>query len=70
MPSGAGHDAMALSAICPVAMLFVPSERGISHAADEWTSPEDCVLGARALLAATREVDRRFDQPAGPPGAG
>jgi beta-ureidopropionase / N-carbamoyl-L-amino-acid hydrolase len=61
MPSGAGHDAMTVAAICPVAMLFVPSRRGISHAPDEWTSPEDCVLGARALLAATREVDRRLD---------
>lgn len=61
MPSGAGHDAMSLGAICPVAMLFVPSERGISHAPDERTSPEDCLLGARALLAATREVDRLFD---------
>ncbi len=60
MPSGAGHDAMAMAAICPVGMLFVPSERGISHAPDEWTSPEDCVLGARALLAAAREIDRRF----------
>lgn len=61
MASGAGHDAMSLAAICPVAMLFVPSERGVSHSPDEQTSPEDCVLGARALLAAAREVDRRLD---------
>lgn len=61
MPSGAGHDAMSLAAICPVAMLFVPSERGISHAPGERTSPEDCLLGAQALLAALREVDRRLD---------
>lgn len=61
MPSGAGHDAMSLAAICPVAMLFVPSERGISHAPEEHTAAEDCVLGARALLAVLREVDRRLD---------
>ncbi|MBO0701384.1 MAG: Zn-dependent hydrolase [Candidatus Dormibacteraeota bacterium] len=61
MPSGAGHDAMAVAGICPVAMLFVPSEHGVSHAPGERTSPEDCVLGARALLAALREVDRRLD---------
>ena len=61
MPSGAGHDAMSMAMICPVGMLFVPSERGISHAPDEYTSPEDCVLGARALLAALLEVDRRRD---------
>ena len=31
LPSGAGHDAVALSAICPVAMLFVRCKNGISH---------------------------------------
>jgi len=31
LPSGAGHDAAALSAICPVAMLFVRCKSGISH---------------------------------------
>jgi allantoate deiminase len=31
LPSGAGHDAAALSAICPVAMLFVRCKDGISH---------------------------------------
>ncbi|MBO0706405.1 MAG: hydantoinase/carbamoylase family amidase, partial [Candidatus Dormibacteraeota bacterium] len=60
LPSGAGHDAMSMATICPVGMLFVPSERGVSHAPTEHTSPEDCVLGARALLAALRELDRRL----------
>jgi allantoate deiminase len=31
LPSGAGHDAAALSTICPVAMLFVRCKNGISH---------------------------------------
>ncbi|MBW8864664.1 MAG: allantoate amidohydrolase [Verrucomicrobia bacterium] len=31
LPGGAGHDAVALSAICPVAMLFVRCKGGISH---------------------------------------
>jgi allantoate deiminase len=31
LPSGAGHDAAAISAICPVAMLFVRCKNGISH---------------------------------------
>ena len=31
LPSGAGHDAAALSAICPVAMMFVRCKGGISH---------------------------------------
>ena len=31
LPSGAGHDAVALAAICPVAMLFMRCRGGISH---------------------------------------
>jgi allantoate deiminase len=31
LPSGAGHDAAALSAICSVAMLFVRCKGGVSH---------------------------------------
>lgn len=31
LPSGAGHDAAALSTLCPVAMLFVRCRDGISH---------------------------------------
>jgi allantoate deiminase len=31
LPSGAGHDAAALSAICPVAILFIRCKGGISH---------------------------------------
>jgi allantoate deiminase len=31
LPSGAGHDAVAISAICPVAMLFVRCKGGLSH---------------------------------------
>jgi allantoate deiminase len=31
LPSGAGHDAAAMSALCPVAMLFVRCKGGVSH---------------------------------------
>jgi N-carbamoyl-L-amino-acid hydrolase len=51
MPSGAGHDAMCMAALCPQAMIFVPSQGGVSHSPDEYTTPEDCVNGARVLLA-------------------
>jgi N-carbamoyl-L-amino-acid hydrolase len=51
MPSGAGHDAMCMATICPQAMIFVPSQGGVSHSPDEYTTPEDCVNGARVLLA-------------------
>lgn len=48
--SGAGHDAQAIAAIAPMAMLFVPSVNGISHALEEYTAPQDCANGAQALL--------------------
>ena len=38
-------------------MLFVPSRGGRSHCAEEWTDPQDVVLGAQALLAALVTVD-------------
>ncbi len=60
LASGAGHDAASLAAICPVGMLFVPSQGGLSHTPDEYTTPEDCVNGARALLAALCRLDADF----------
>lgn len=50
--SGAFHDAMYLAQHCPSAMIFVPSEGGISHNAAEATDPESLTLGARALAYA------------------
>lgn len=58
MPSGAGHDAMCMAAITDVAMLFVPSRDGVSHSPKEHTDPDQCLLGATALLEALVELDR------------
>ena len=41
LASGAGHDAAAMAAITPVAMLFVRCKGGISHQPDESASLED-----------------------------
>jgi len=41
LPSGAGHDAVVMSALTPVAMLFVRSRAGLSHHPDEFSSPAD-----------------------------
>ena len=57
MPSGAGHDAMNMAALCPMAMIFVPSQQGVSHSPDEYTTPDACVNGARVLLATLLKVD-------------
>jgi len=56
MWSGAGHDAMVVAAHAPAGMVFVPSERGISHSPHEWTDPADCELGARVLAGAIRRL--------------
>ena len=50
MTSGAGHDAQMMARICPAAMIFVPSVRGISHNPAEHTAPDDLVAGANVLL--------------------
>jgi len=50
LPSGAGHDAQSLAGLCPVGMIFVPSEGGASHSPREYTPWEDCVNGANVLL--------------------
>ena len=56
LASWAGHDAVQVAAICPVAMLFIPSRGGRSHCPDEWTDPEQVEVGARALTAAVTRL--------------
>jgi allantoate deiminase len=41
LPSGAGHDAVILSALTPVSMLFVRCRDGLSHHPDEHVDPRD-----------------------------
>lgn len=52
LPSGAGHDAQSIAALCPAAMIFVPSIDGISHAPGERSSDQALVDGANVLLEA------------------
>ena len=49
LPSGAGHDGMALKAIADIAMLFVRCRHGISHNPAEAISAQDAGTGARIL---------------------
>lgn len=58
MTSGAGHDSVYTSKVCPTSMIFVPSKDGVSHNPAEYTSPEDCAIGAQALLGAVLRFDR------------
>ncbi len=50
LPSGAGHDAMAMARSFPAAMLFVRSKSGISHNPAEFTSVSDLGLAVEALV--------------------
>ncbi len=57
LPSGAGHDAMAMAALCDVGMLFVRCAGGISHNPAEAITMEDAASGARALLRFIRDFE-------------
>lgn len=59
LPSGAGHDAQAMAAITHPAMIFVPSVSGVSHAPEEYSTPQDCANGASALLRLLLLADAR-----------
>jgi len=59
MTSGAGHDAQMLARICPAAMIFVPSVKGISHNPAEHTAPADLAAGANVLLHTLLELATR-----------
>jgi allantoate deiminase len=54
LPSGAGHDAVALSAITPIAMLFVRCAGGVSHNPAESVAADDV---AAAIDATTRFLE-------------
>ncbi len=56
MPSGALHDATNVSKLMPVAMLFVPSIGGISHAFGEDTDETDLVTGLNVLARAVQAL--------------
>jgi allantoate deiminase len=55
LPSGAGHDAMAMAALCPVGMLFVRCEGGISHTPKENISEADAELAVDVLVEFLRK---------------
>jgi len=50
LPSGAGHDGMAMIDLCDIGMLFVRCEKGISHNPAEAITAEDAETGTRVFL--------------------
>jgi len=58
--SGAGHDAMCVAHVAPVAMIFVPSIAGQSHVGAERTAPGDLELGVLALMGSLLAFDHEL----------
>jgi allantoate deiminase len=56
LPSGAGHDAMAVAALCPVGMLFVRCAGGISHHPDECVTEADVAHSLDVLTHVLRHL--------------
>ena len=50
LPSGAGHDGMAMIDVADVVMIFVRCRGGISHHPDEHVETADADAGARVML--------------------
>ena len=55
--SGAGHDGLAMAALCPVGMLFVRCEGGASHNPREAITEADADVATRVLLDSPRTFD-------------
>lgn len=49
LASGAGHDCLVLAPYVAVGLVFVPSQKGISHSPDEFTTASQCTLGVEVV---------------------
>ena len=56
LPSGAGHDAVAIAPHCPVGMLFVRCAGGISHDPAESVSEDDVAVAIDVLAGTLEEL--------------
>jgi allantoate deiminase len=56
IPSGAGHDAVAMAGLCPVGMLFVRCAGGISHNPAESVTDADLGIAVAVMIEAIRAV--------------
>ena len=56
LPSGAGHDGVAMATVAPIAMLFVRCERGISHNPSEAVAEADVAVALDVLERFVRDL--------------
>ena len=64
LPSGAGHDTMAIGKLCPAGMLFIRCKGGVSHNPLESITVEDCAIGLGDPVCARlpRQLDHRHSR--------
>lgn len=62
LPSGAGHDAMALAALTDVGMLFLRCKDGISHNPREEIAADDADVAVRVALGAIGRIAARYER--------
>ena len=58
LASGAGHDAVFMTRVCPAAMIFTPCRAGKSHAPEEWADREALATGTAVMLETVCAIDR------------
>jgi allantoate deiminase len=64
LPSGAGHDGLAIVALCPIGMLFVRCRGGISHNPAEAITEADADIAVRVLTDLLLHLDPAQRAPA------
>ena len=57
--SGAGHDSVSTSYVCPTSMIFIPSRDGLSHTPEEYSTPEQISNGFQVLLKTIMAYDEK-----------
>ncbi len=60
LPSRASHDAQEIGRSVDMGMIFVPSQGGISHSGEEFTSLHHCTQGANVLLHTLIALDQYY----------
>jgi allantoate deiminase len=59
LPSGAGHDGMAMIGLTAIGMIFVRCKGGISHSPRESVRPDDVAVAAETLLRLVKSFTLR-----------
>jgi hydantoinase/carbamoylase family amidase len=59
MISRAYHDTLFMAQICPTTMIFIPCRDGISHHADEYSTPEQIEKGVKTLALTLKTLSSK-----------